>query len=203
VCKLISQAAVLSLASFLALGILVATTVPAVACSCIEAQPMAAYAGDPDQAVFTGVVLAPDGRGVPVRVTRWFHGSSRDAIVWLSADGFGLDGASCRTTLPPAGTEWIFVAYRTETGGLGVNLCTPHAAASGAAGQAMFADAVATFGQGLVMDPVSEPPPTTPAASDGLPLALPLLIVSGLAVLPIIAGLAIVRRRGRDRLDQV
>jgi hypothetical protein len=199
------QAAALSLAAALAIGILVATAVPAVACSCMEAQPMAAYAGDADHAVFTGVVQAPDGRGVPVRVTRWFQGPSRDAMVWLGADGFGLDGASCRTALPPAGTEWIFVAYRTETGGLGVNLCTPHAAATDPAGQAMFVDAVATFGQGLVLDPPPEPPSTTttPSIDDGLPVAAPVLIAPGLAliaVIGVIAGLAIAAwRRSVDR----
>lgn len=193
------------LALALAVGILIATAVPAVACSCIGPQPMAAYAGDANQAIFTGVVGAPDDRGVPVRVTRWFQGPSRDAVVWLDADGFGLDGASCRTALPPAGTEWIFVAYRTEGGGLGVNLCTPHGAATDAAGQEMFADAVATFGQGIVTDPTPEPPPTTtsPSTDDAPPVAAPLLIALGLAliaVIGVVSGLALAtRRRGGDR----
>ena len=54
---------------------------------------------------------------------------------------WGQGGASCETPLPPAGTEWIFVASRFE-GELAVNLCTPHAAVGSDAGTAMLADAV-------------------------------------------------------------
>lgn len=192
------RAAALTIAAALSFGVLLATAVPAVACSCMGPQPMAAYAGDADQAIFTGVVQAPDARGVPVRVTRWFQGVSADPLVWLDGGGFGGDGGSCGTPLPTAGTEWIFVAYRTETRELGVNLCTPHAAASNATGRAMFADAVATFGQGVVIDPVPAPsPPTRPAASDGLPLPLPVLVGAVVAVLALAASLALLLTRGR------
>lgn len=146
--RLLPRATAALSSAMLALGILVATAVPAVACSCVESQPMAAYAGDANQVIFTGVVQPPDGRDVPVRVTRWFQGPDRNAFVRL-AGRFGEDGASCGTPLPLAGTEWIFVAYRSEEGPeLGVNLCTPHASANTAQGRAMFADAVATFGEG-------------------------------------------------------
>jgi hypothetical protein len=219
----LGQAAALSLAAVLAVGILVATAVPAVACSCMAPEPMAAYADKAEHVIFTGVVQAPDGRGVPVRVTRWFQGPGRDPIVWLDANGFGADGASCGTPLPTAGTEWIFVAYRGDTQELGVNLCTPHAAASDAAGQAMFTDAVATFGQGVIMDPTLEPAPTTPyagptagpaagpaatpvaspatspTASGGLSLPIPLLGAAVVGVLALAAGLALLV--GRSRRD--
>jgi hypothetical protein len=160
---------------------------------------MAAYRGDATQAIFTGVVQVPEARGVPVRVTRWFQGPSPDQLVWLDGNGFGADGASCGTPLPPAGTEWIFVAYRTETNELGVNLCTPHAPASDAAGQAMFADAVATFGQGLVVNavPGSTATPTSSTASDGLPLPLPVLGAIAIAALASVAALGLLVNRGR------
>jgi hypothetical protein len=216
----LGQAAALSLAAVLAVGILVATAVPAVACSCMAPEPMAAYAGKAEHVIFTGVVQAPDGRGVPVRVTRWFQSPGRDPIVWLEAGGFGADGASCGTPLPTAGTEWIFVAYRGDTQELGVNLCTPHAAASDGAGQAMFTDAVATFGQGVIMDPALEPAPTTPAAPTDDPAAgpvatlvaspatsptasgelsppIPLLGAAVVGVLALAAGLALLVGRGR------
>ncbi len=157
----------------LAAGILVATAVPAVACSCVEPQPMAAYAGDADSIIFTGIVQPPDAGGVPVRVTRWFQGPDRSAFVRLAGAGFGADGASCGTPLPAAGTEWIFVAYRSPDGPeLGVNLCTPHASAASAEGRAMFVDAIGTFGEGFVVDPVPSPPTTpvtTPAGLVGTP----------------------------------
>jgi hypothetical protein len=181
---------------------------------------MATYAGKAEHVIFTGVVQAPDGRGVPVRVTRWFQGPGRDPIVWLGTGGFGGDGASCGTVLPTAGTEWIFVAFRGDTQELGVNLCTPHAAASDAAGQAMFTDAVATFGQGVIMDPTLEPAPTTPAAptvgpaagpvatpvaspatspaaSGGLSLPIPLLGAAVVGAVALAAGPALLVGRGR------
>jgi len=194
------RAATLAFAAALAVGVLLGTAVPAVACSCMGPQPMAAYRGDATQAIFTGVVQVPDAKGVPVRVTRWFQGPSPDQLVWLDGNGFGADGASCGTPLPPAGTEWIFVAYRTETNELGVNLCTPHAPASDPTGQAMFADAVATFGQGLVVNAVPEPttmPTTSPTASDGLPLPLPVLGAIAIAALALVAGLGLLANRGR------
>jgi hypothetical protein len=202
--RVLVQISTVLFAAVLAVGLLLGAAIPAVACSCIEPQPMAVYAGDADQVVFTGIVQPPDPRGVPVRVTRWFQGPDTSAIVWLDSQGFTGDGASCGTALPPAGTEWIFVAYRSDGRELGVNMCTPHAPASAVAGQAMFADAIATFGEGVVMDPAPGPPTTTPAASDGLPLPLPLLIATGIGVLGFIAGLALLRRPGRkDRADQV
>ena len=122
------------LGTLFSLGFLLATAVPVAACSCIGPQPMSAYAGDPTQVIFSGVVQPPDGRGVPVQVTHWFQGDGPAAIVWLDSSGFGGDGASCGTAVPPAGAEWIFVSWRSEEGGLGVNLCTPHAAAADPAG---------------------------------------------------------------------
>ena len=151
--------------------------------------------------IFTGTVGVPDARGVPVRVTRWFQSPATPRIVWLEANGFGGDGASCGTALPPAGSEWIFVAYRTDRAELGVNLCTPHASAAAAEGQAMFADAVATFGQGRVMDP--EPDPPGAQTSEGLPLPLPLLVVVALGAGVLIGGFAlVVRFASRRRSDQ-
>ena len=153
------------LSALFALGFLLATAIPAAACSCIAPQPMAAYAGDPTQVVFTGVVMSPDARGVPVQVTHWFQGNDPAAIVWLDRSGFGADGASCGTAMPPVGAEWIFVSYKAETGDLGVNLCTPHAAASDATGQAMYKDAVATFGEGIT---VADPGGSSPSEAGAL-----------------------------------
>ena len=185
-------------AAALATGILVATAVPAVACDCVGPQPMAAYAGDAEQVIFTGVVQPPDGRGVPVRVTRWFQGPDRSAFVRLAGTGFGADGASCGTPLPAAGTEWIFVAYRSPDGPeLGVNLCTPHASAATAEGRAMFADAIATFGEGFVVDPAPSSPATTGATPAGLVEPLLPVIAVGIVILGAVIGLLLVARRDR------
>jgi hypothetical protein len=190
-------------ATFVAVGYLLATAIPAMACSCVGPQPMAAYAGSPDQVVFTGIVQAPDGRGVPVAVTHWFQGDDAAPIVWLDRAGFGGDGGMCGTSLPPAGAEWIFVAWGSEGSELSVNLCTPHAAASDPAGQAMYQDAVATFGEGIVPggeaggDPSSSTSPGRDTAD-----APALLLVGGAVVLLLMAGgAAVVLARGRRAED--
>jgi hypothetical protein len=205
----------------LAVGFLLASAIPVAACSCMAPGPMATYAGDPSQSVFTGVVQAPDTRGVPVQVTRWFQGTEMDAIVWLDASGFGGDGANCGTQLPLAGTEWIYVAYRVEvpveevegqplpagtpvdTGLLGVNICTPQALLSDPAGQTLLADAEATFGEGVSMDPDASAPPGSPDASDGSGLPVQALLVGGIALVAVIAGVVFVmgRRRGDETVD--
>lgn len=179
-----------------AFGFLLATAVPAAACSCMGPQPMSAYAGDPNQVVFTGVVMPPDAQGVPVQVTHWFQGSDAAPIVWLDRSGFGGDGASCGTAMPAAGVEWIFVSWRSEEGALGVNLCTPHAPASDPTGQAMFKDAVATFGEGITP---ADPNATTETESGGSP-ALPVLAGGAIALMVVVGvgAVTLLARRGRD-----
>jgi hypothetical protein len=190
----------LILGATLAIGISLGSAVPVVACSCVGAQPMAAYAGNPDHVIFAGIVELPEARAVPVRVTRWFQGPDAPAIVWLDGTAFDADSAACGTALPPAGTEWIFVAYRVDGGMLGINSCTPHAAASAPTGQAMFADAVATFGDGLVVGPTPGPP-TGPASPDDPPLTLVLLIAAAVALLVSVAGAVLLTRARPDPAD--
>ena len=200
----LTPAASMMFAVALAVGALLGTAIPAAACSCIGPQPMSAYAGDPDQVIFTGIVQVPDARGVPVLVSNWFQGPDAAPTVWLASDGFGDEGSLCGATLPPAGTEWIFVAFRTEGSELSVNLCSPHASASSADGQAMYADAVATFGQGQTVNAEPSPPPAAPT-SPNAPIPsdlLPALTVAGLALAAfvLIAAIAFMaRRRGLRR----
>jgi hypothetical protein len=176
-----------------------ALALPVAACDCMAMQPMASYADSPEWAIFSGTVQAPEAQGTPVLVTRWFQGEGAAGIVWIQGQ-WGIGGASCETPLPPAGTEWIFIASRFE-GELAVNLCTPHAAIASDAGAAMLADAVATFGNGGGPPPgVSSPPgpaaPVQGAAVDPVPIAATLGVVAigGLA-----AGvLLVLRGRRRD-----
>jgi hypothetical protein len=186
--------------ALLAVGFLLATAIPAAACSCVAPQPMSAYAGSPDQVVFTGVVQVPDGRGVPVKVTHWFQGTDPAQVVWLDHASFGLDGvvSSCGTALPPAGAEWIFVAWKSEGSELSVNLCTPHAAASDPTGQAMFKDAIATFGEGIVPG-MDESASSAPTDGSGVPVVW---LAGGAIALVIAVGSAFVLlRSGRGEPD--
>ena len=137
--------AIASLTSFiLGLGVYLAAALPVAACDCMAYEGMAAYAGSPDWAVFSGTVQNPEPDGTPIVVTRWFQGDGAAGIVKVDGQ-WGPGGASCEAPQPPAGTEWIFVANRFE-GQTVVNLCTPHAAIGTHSGAAMRADAIATFG---------------------------------------------------------
>ena len=133
---------------------------------------------------------------VLVLVTRWFQGEGAAGIVRIQGE-WGQGGASCEAPLPPAGTEWIFIASRFE-GELAVNLCTPHAAVGTDAGAGMLADAIATFGDGGGAPPGESPPPAVPSepvASAGIPPAAFAVAAAGVAGL--IAGALLVMRRRR------
>jgi hypothetical protein len=172
---------------------------PVAACDCMAMEPMAAYAGAPDRVIFSGTVQMPEPAGTPVVVTRWFQGEGAAGIVRIQGE-WGQGGASCETPLPPAGTEWIFIASRFE-GELAVNLCTPHAAVASDAGAAMLADAIATFGDGGGAPPGEEPPPAAPAQGAGSAATdvLPIVVAVGLVALAgLVAGALLVLRGRRE-----
>lgn len=181
---------VLVLAAYLAMAL------PVAACDCMALEPMSAYVGSPERVIFSGAVQTPEPNGMPVLVTRWFQGEGAAGIVHVQGE-WGQGGASCETPLPPAGTEWIFVASRFE-GELAVNLCTPHAAVGSDAGNAMLADAVATFGEGGGAPPGAPAPPPQGVggtAVDPLPVAL---VVGSVALVGLIAGALLVARGRRN-----
>lgn len=195
----------------LILGVYLAAAPPVAACDCMTLEPMTAYVGSPERVIFTGTVQGLEPNGVPVLVTRWFQGPDAAGIVMLKGT-WGEGGASCETPLPPAGTEWIFVAWRNEAGELEVNLCTPHAALGTDAGEAMLADAIATFGGGgggggtsgnpgaqPPAQPVASPAPAAPEpAAESSNDTFPLLVIGagtvGLASV-LLVSLFVVRSR--------
>ena len=179
-----------------AVGIYLAAPGPAFACSCIGPQPMAALASDPHNVIFTGVVQPLDDRGSPVVVTRWFAGPGAAAVVWIDPSSFGNDGASCGIAPLPVGAEWIFVAWRQETGELIVNLCSPHAVLAEPDGEAMLADAIATFGGGVAPSPSPSDPPT-PVPVSGDDPTIPILIIAFGGGLLVLGGVILVMSRTR------
>ena len=177
-----------------------ALALPVAACDCMAMEPMAAYAGSPERVIFSGTVQMPEPAGTPVVVTRWFQGEGAAGIVRIKGE-WGQGGASCETPMPPAGTEWIFVASRFD-GELAVNLCTPHAAIGSDPGAAMLADAIATFGDGGGPPPGEQPVPEAPAqppqgaggaAVDSI-LVAPAI---GLVAVVVLIGGALLVARGR------
>jgi hypothetical protein len=184
--------------AFVLVGYL-AMALPVAACDCMALEPMAAYAGSPERVIFSGTVQMPEAAGTPVVVTRWFQGEGAAGIVRIQGE-WGQGGASCETPMPPAGTEWIFVASRFE-GELAVNLCTPHAAVGSDAGAAMLADAITTFGDGGGAPPGESPAPAAPVQGAGgaAPDPMPIVLVVGLVtVIGVVAG-ALLVVRGRRR----
>jgi len=130
--------------AFLSSLLWLTTAAPTFACSCVQPEPMAAYA-TADNAVFSGTAGPSDARGVPVRVGQWFSGPGAAAIVYLSADSFSGE-SSCGTGAPAAGTEWIWVTFVGERGDLMTGLCNPHGQLGTPEGDALLADATKTFG---------------------------------------------------------
>lgn len=185
--------------AFLSTALWLTAAGPTFACSCVEPQPMATY-GTADHAIFSGAAGPSDARGVPVRVALWFSGPGAAPIVYLAATSFG-DGAGCGTSLPPAGTEWIWVSYLPEGGGDPITgLCSPHGRLGTPDGDAMLADATATFGgaapPGTTATDRPEAAPQTPFVPPeaGIPIVLATV---GLGLTVLLAAVVIARRRFR------
>lgn len=183
-----------------AVGIYLAAPGPAFACSCMGPQPMAAHASEPNNVIFTGFVQPLDQRGAPVTVTRWFAGPGAAAVVRIDPSTFGGDGASCGINPLPAGGEWIFVAWRQQTGELIVSLCSPHALLLEPEGQAMLADAIATFGGGVEPSPAPSDP-TAPAPAPVDDPTIPILVVALGGGLLVLGGIVLVMGRIRRPME--
>lgn len=172
------------------------------ACSCMGPQPMAAYAEDPSVVIFTGVPAPMEPAGQPAVVTRWFKGGGiLEPRVVFDASGFGEDGgASCMIPPLPVGSEYIFVAYRTEgEDTLGLGLCSPHAPLADDVGVGMLRDATATYA--LVTPTSTGDPPASPE-NEPVPTADTLgpilIVIAAVALAGILFGAVLVLGRRRS-----
>lgn len=194
--SLLRRLALVSTLPILSSAIWLSAAGPAFACDCAGPQPMATYKS-PDSVVFAGVAGQIDGRGVPVSVTTWYHGTGAAPLVYLAKSGFGNDGM-CGTATPVAGTGWIWVAWIPEGGGdPQASLCLPSAQLGTADGNAMTADAKATFG--------GAPPPganvETGAPGPNVPAdaAVPVLVATFAVGAALFAAVALLARRRSRR----
>lgn len=190
----------------------------AAACSCAMLDdPMAEALKEPRTAVFTGLVGMPTPEGVPVAVSRWFKASPPGPVVLLDSRSFEDPmGGSCGTNRPPAGSEWIFIAWLNERARFDVNMCSTHADLASPEGQALLKDAVAAFGEAPPVPDVTEPPaepvatvspagpgdpadPADPVAPPEPSVPAGVLLMAGGAGLLLLLGVAavLVGRRGR------
>ena len=196
-----------AVAVVVALGGLLISARPVGACSCVANQSMKAYA-TADNAVFTGTAGAREVRGVPVRVDRWFWGVGAAPVVWLAASSFG-DSAACGTEPPPAGTAWLWVTWRVETGDFGTGACSPAGNLAGPDGQALLAEAKAVFN--AIAPPEASPssdgeslatqaPDPAAIARDTTGLAIGAVLIA--ASLALFGGLAVLARRSGPRANR-
>jgi hypothetical protein len=167
---------------------------PTVACSCVPPGPIETYATG-EHAIFSGTAGPSDARGVPVRVATWFSGDGAAPMVYLAASSFG-DSAMCGTTVPPAGSAWVWIAYRGEQGELVTGSCSPHAQLGTPEGDELLAEATRVY-EGVVLSDPSEPPevaPSPPVPADMAPVILAGTIGLGLVLF---LGVAVLARRSR------
>jgi hypothetical protein len=191
----VRRAAIAAALPFLTVTLWLTAAGPAFACSCVMPGPMSEYASS-DAAVFSGTAGPLDARGVPVRVSTWYHGDAAAPLVYLAKASFGQE-SSCGTKPPANGSSWIWVAYLSPEGGdYGTGLCSPSAQLGTPEGAAMVADAAATFGGAPPPGAQTGPPeaaPTPPLSPDQAPLILAATIALGLVVLGVVAMLAVRR----------
>lgn len=176
---------------------------PTVACSCAGPDAiLESAATDPSTAVFTAVVGPSMGTETSLSVTRWFQGGG-PGQAFLVLDVQVGDGASCGTSTPPAGGEYLFaMPLEGNRGGLG--LCSLMADVGTPEGQALLARAMEIGAP--VVPSATDPPDESPVPStstSGLAVSI-LGAVAPLAVaiafgLGLIGGLVLILRRREDR----
>jgi len=168
---LLGSATSLVLAIGLVLGVGTAVPRAALACSCVGPQPLEAYVGE-ENVIFAGQVVAEPQPGVRYAVENWFSGTEPAELVRVAGDW--ENGGMCSLGFVPAeGTRWVGVAWRPPTDdplaeleaneNLTVSICQPFLDLDTPEGQALFAEAVATFGEGTVDPP---PDPASPESPD-------------------------------------
>ncbi|HEX4897839.1 MAG TPA: hypothetical protein VFV53_05710 [Candidatus Limnocylindrales bacterium] len=148
----------------------------AYACSCIQPQPIAEYANEPGTLILKGTVTVYDetSRRGQFHVERWFKGSSDLADIPIR----GGDGADCGLTLT-SGQTLVMVAFEEE-GVLAPNICSPWGDLATAEGQALEAQTIEAFGEGV---PVPEGGDTVFPTDDGFAVPMIVPIAGGVIVL--------------------
>jgi hypothetical protein len=179
---------------------LVSFGVPAqvAACSCAQLGSLAEYL-DADSSLILGTTGARVGNDVPFLVERWFAGPGAARVVSLvPGDQIMPDGTtswnSCGIDLP-AGRHLLLVVYREASGRFQPSICAPVGDVDQPEGQALLAEAQATFGTGTV----PEDPPTTEGPVDPTTTLTPeVLAAAGIlaaATMILVGGVVLIARR--------
>lgn len=167
---------------------------PVAACSCVAPMDVIESAGrDPGSAVFTATAGVRVGDSIPVAVTRWFKGLPPIGPMILEGSD-PLD--MCGSTSPPAGGEYLFVTYTSETSRLAISGCSVQADILAPEGAAMLARAMQIYGSGAA-PPTDAPAPPSESFLDGsiaaTILSVAVALIFGLSV--VVGLVALIRRR--------
>jgi hypothetical protein len=193
--------------ALLAVGHL-ASPQPAAACSCVPPIDSIEMADrDPEATIFTATTGPTVGDDMQVLVTRWFRGQPISGVA--AVEILLGDSAMCGMNPLPAGREYLFQTYPSETSRHALSGCSPQGDLSTPDGQALLARTIELYGGGAAPPTEAPPPAATTAATSAAPspagfvdtvmgAAVPVAVIVAFA-LGLIAGVAlIVRRRGRD-----
>ena len=167
---------------------------PVAACWCVAPMDVIESAGrDPGSAVFTATAGVRVGDSIPVAVTRWFKGLPPIGPMILEGSD-PLD--MCGSTSPPAGGEYLFVTYTSETSRLAISGCSVQADILAPEGAAMLARAMQIYGSGAA-PPTDAPAPPSESFVDGsiaaTILSVAVALIFGLSV--VVGLVALFRRR--------
>lgn len=167
---------------------------PVSACSCVAPMDVIESAGrDPGSAVFTATAGVRVGDSIPVAVTRWFKGLPPIGPAILEGSD-PLD--MCGSTSPPAGGEYLFVTYTSETSRLAISGCSVQADILAPEGAAMLARAMQIYGSGAAPPTDAPAPPSASFVDSSIATTIFSVAVALIFGLSVVVGLvALFRRR--------
>jgi hypothetical protein len=133
---------------------------PAAACSCVAPiDSLEMVAQDPGASIFTATTGPTIGDQMQVLVTRWFAG---EPISGIAAVEILLgDSAMCGMSPLPAGREYLFQTYPSESARYSLSGCSPQGDLATPDGQALLARAIELYGAGAGA-PTEGPTPAAP-----------------------------------------
>lgn len=167
---------------------------PVAACSCVAPMDsIESSGGDPGAAVFTATAGVRVGDSIPVAVTRWIKGvPSIGPMILEGSDPLDM----CGSTSPPAGGEYLFVTYTSETSRLAISGCSVQADIVTPEGAAMLARAMEIYGPGAAPPTNAQAPPSQSFVDGSSTATIVLLAVALIFGLGVVVGLvALFRRR--------
>jgi hypothetical protein len=136
---------------------------PAAACSCVAPiDSLEMVAQDPGASIFTATTGPTIADQMQVLVTRWFAGQPISGIA--AVEILLGDSAMCGMSPLPAGREYLFQTYPSESARYSLSGCSPQGDLATPDGQALLARAIELYGPPAV-EPTESPAPVAPTVA--------------------------------------